>query len=201
MPPRSGVRLALVQRVGVRARRGRRAGAFVDAVVDQVDAHGAAVAICTHDGSLEALRRRRAEVEQHVALALAGEHALDVAVSKERTLAVAADLGISTPMRDPVATVPDLEAVAEELGFPLVVKPSESWAESSHTRLVGVLALDPDEARAAVETITRSGGTALVQEWLTGAREAVSLLRAGGKVRPASPRSPTACTRRSAARR
>lgn len=158
-------------------------GAFVDAVVDRVDAHGAAVAICTHDGSLEALRRRRAEVEQHVALALAGEHALEVAVSKERTLAVAADLGIPTPRGAAVGALPDLEAVAEELGFPLVVKPSESWAESSHTRLVGVLALDLDEARAAVETITRAGGTALVQEWLTGSREAVSLMRADGTIK------------------
>jgi predicted ATP-grasp superfamily ATP-dependent carboligase len=156
---------------------------FVDAVVDRVETHGAAVVICTHDGSLEALRRRRAEVEQHVALALAGEHALDVAVSKERTLAVAADLGIPAPRGTALGAVPELEGVAEELGFPLGVKPSESWAESSHTRLVGALALDLDEARAAVETITRSGGTALVQEWLTGSREAVSLLRAGGKVK------------------
>jgi predicted ATP-grasp superfamily ATP-dependent carboligase len=156
---------------------------FVDAVVDLVETHGATVAICTHDGSLEALRRRRADVEQHVAIALAGEHALNIAVSKERTLAVAAELGIPTPRGGALGAAPDLEVVAEELGFPLVVKPSESWAESSHTRLVGALALDLDEARAAVETITDAGGTALVQEWLTGSREAVSLLRAGGKVK------------------
>lgn len=156
---------------------------FVEAVVDRVETHGAAVAICTHDGSLEALRRHRAEVEQHVALALAGEHALNVAVSKQRTLAVAAELGIPTPRGAALGSVSDLENVGEELGFPLVVKPSESWAESSRTRLVGALALDLDEARAAVETITHAGSTALVQEWLTGSREAVSLLRASGKIK------------------
>jgi predicted ATP-grasp superfamily ATP-dependent carboligase/thioredoxin reductase len=157
--------------------------AFVDAVVERAIRHGATVAICAHDGSVEALRRRRSEIEEHVALALADERALTVAVSKERTLALADELGIPTPRGASVDDVTDVDTVAEELGFPLVVKPSVSWAESSGARLVGALAVDLDEARVRVEEMTRAGTTALVQEWLTGSREAVSLFRADGEIK------------------
>ena len=157
--------------------------AFVDSVVEHAIRHGAALAICTHDGSLEALRRRRSELEEHVALALADERALAVAVSKERTLALADELGLSTPRGAAVDDVSDVAAVAEELGFPLVVKPSTSWAESTGARLVGALALDLEEARLRVDEMTRAGTTALLQEWLTGSREAVSLFRADGEIK------------------
>ena len=158
-------------------------GAFVDAVVELACTHGSGVVVCTHDGSVEALRRRRAEVERHAAVALADERPLAIAVSKERTLAVAAELGIPVPRGAVVDAAAGLDALGEELGFPLVVKPSSSWAERSGRRLVGGLVRDPAEGRAAVETIVDAGGTALVQEWLTGSREAVSLLRANGVVK------------------
>lgn len=43
--------------------------------------------------------------------------------------------------------------------------------------------ITPDEARRAVDAITRYGQTALVQRLLTGRREAVSFLYAGGEIR------------------
>src|SRR5207249_4822806 len=60
---------------------------FVRAVLDEVERHCARVLISAHDGAIDALRDRRAEVERRVALALADEEALSVASSKARTLA------------------------------------------------------------------------------------------------------------------
>jgi hypothetical protein len=81
-----------------------------------------------HDGTIEALRTRRTEIERRCALALAGDDALAVATSKPRTLALAAELGIVTPHSIPVTNFSDLRATRDVVGYPAVMKPVGSWA-------------------------------------------------------------------------
>jgi predicted ATP-grasp superfamily ATP-dependent carboligase len=157
--------------------------AFVDALLDRSRADGNGVIICTHDGSIAAVRRRRGELEERVHVGLANERALGIAVSKQRTLALAGDLGLAVPRGYVIDDAAEIADVAADLGLPLVVKPSASWADEARTRLVGSLCVDLEEARAAVTSINAAAQTAVVQEWLTGSREAISLFRVDGAIK------------------
>ncbi len=77
--------------------RGARPTEFVDSLLERAIEQRARVLFPLHDGSIDAVRARRAEVERHVALPLASEAALEVAVTKSRTLALARELGIRIP--------------------------------------------------------------------------------------------------------
>jgi predicted ATP-grasp superfamily ATP-dependent carboligase len=164
--------------------RGARPEEFVDAVLERVRRHNARVLFPLHDGSIDAIRARREEVERHVALALAPEAAIDLAVTKERTLALADKLGIAVPRSFVARDGDDVRAAAGELGFPMIVKPSTSWVQGRQNgrRLACALVVNLREALDETDAIVRVGGTPILQEWLVGVREAVSLLRAEGRV-------------------
>ncbi|HEX4629251.1 MAG TPA: ATP-grasp domain-containing protein [Gemmatimonadales bacterium] len=158
-------------------------GAHLGEMLEQT---GARVLIPSHDGTIALLRRHRAQLEQRVRLALAEERTLAVAVSKERTLAVAQGLGLQVPRSVVARTVDDVAVALEEVGLPAVVKPSESW---SWHGLDGVgawvgpqLVTTADEACRAVAEVTQCGGVTLLQQLLSGRREAVSLLYANGRM-------------------
>jgi predicted ATP-grasp superfamily ATP-dependent carboligase len=157
---------------------------FVEIVLASARRQKAGVLFPLHDGSIDALRARRSEVEQDVALALATEPALEIAVSKTRTLALAAELGIGVPGGVAVRNEDDVRAAADDFGFPLVVKPGTSWVQSGPggRRLACTLVVDLDEAFAAVDALAQVGGAPILQEWLVGSREAVSLFRAEGRI-------------------
>jgi predicted ATP-grasp superfamily ATP-dependent carboligase len=161
-----------------------RPDAFIDAVLAVLDQQAAPVVIPGHDGSIAALRRRRAEIERLAALALPEERVLDIAVDKGRTLALAAGLGIAVPTGMPVLEPADLPAALREVGLPTVVKPMQSWVEKtgSGTRLAASVAVSRDEAARTAGQILEAGGQAMLQRWLPGDREAVSLFVAGGRV-------------------
>ncbi|MDP9225850.1 MAG: ATP-grasp domain-containing protein [Actinomycetota bacterium] len=158
--------------------------AFVNAVIDWVERYSPRVLISATDRSVAALRRRRAEIERHAALGLASEKALDIAVNKQRTLALATQLRIRVPRSVTLIDVADLRAATEEVGFPLVVKPTVSWIPrgSGGTRLTSTVVVNLAEAARAVEAAHQSGGSVILQEWLSGTREAISLFRARGRV-------------------
>jgi predicted ATP-grasp superfamily ATP-dependent carboligase len=158
---------------------------FGDAVVELAKTLRPRALLPTRDGTIEALRRRRTEIEREAALALAPESALEIAVSKERTLALAARLGIPVPISVPIMDPGEVAAAAGQTGFPAVVKPVQSWVQSPRggRRLSSVLVIDADEARLAAEEATRIGGQVVLQQWLQGSREAVSLFFVDGKIR------------------
>jgi predicted ATP-grasp superfamily ATP-dependent carboligase len=157
---------------------------FSREVIGQAQLRGARVLIPAHDGSIEALRKHRAAVERHVRVALAGEEGLCVAVSKPRTLALAAAVDVRTPRSLVAASASDARSAVAELGLPLVVKPELSWARrgAQASRLSCVVAVDLEETLRAVESLATAGAGAVLQEWIPGRREAVSLVRAEGRV-------------------
>jgi predicted ATP-grasp superfamily ATP-dependent carboligase len=169
---------------GVVPSAGVDSDAFVDAVIDWVERYSPRALICATDGSVAALRRRRGDIERRAKLALASEKALDIAVSKQRTLALAAQLGIRVPRAVTLMDPADLPAATEEVGFPLVVKPTDSWVPrgSGGTRLTSRLVVNLDEAARAIEAVQQSGCSVILQEWLSGSREAISLFRARGRI-------------------
>jgi predicted ATP-grasp superfamily ATP-dependent carboligase len=160
---------------------------LVDALLVLIERHGPVVVLPTTDGTIEALRARRSDLERNATLALASERALEIAVDKSRTLALAAELGIGAPRTVEIDDLRDIGAAAAEVGFPAVVKPVRSWVSGSGNgggrRLISALVVDVEEARTVAAQAVEAGGSVVLQQWVTGSREAVSLLYANGRVR------------------
>jgi FAD-dependent urate hydroxylase len=158
--------------------------AYVDALLVVCAEHRPKSLILAHDGSIEALRRRRADVERAVAVALAPEQALAVAVEKTRTLAFAATVGLRTPRGSLVQKPDQAGAAIDEVGLPAVVKPTRSWAQGAGLgqRLIAVVVSARAQAVAAVSAVLDEGVEVVLQEWLPGDREALSFIYARGRI-------------------
>ncbi len=160
-------------------------GRFAAAVIRRAQELGARAVITVSDGSIEALRPRRAELERHARLALPGERALQAAIDKRRTLGLASELGIRVPRSVRLAPGADVQAALAEVGLPLMVKPAKSWyvTGSGGFRLAPQPASSENETMRALEAMWAVGAEPIVQEWVPGRREAVSLLRDHGRVK------------------
>jgi predicted ATP-grasp superfamily ATP-dependent carboligase len=158
---------------------------YVDAVLDMVARTGAAMVVPAHDGSIEVLRHRRNEFES-CALPLASDAALDIALSKERTLALAGDLGIDVPESVAVSGSEEAFEAVNKTGLPAVLKPETPWVvddQGRGTRLISDMITTAEEASYRLEAMLDAGASsALLQPWLPGRREAVSLFRADGRI-------------------
>jgi predicted ATP-grasp superfamily ATP-dependent carboligase len=159
---------------------------YVDSVLELIKHTSPGMVLPAHDGSIELLAARRDEVERHCALPLASDEAMAIAMSKPRTLALATGLGIPTPKSIRVGAASDLVEALGTTGLPAVVKPITSWTvgpSGEGTRLVCGLVRTRDETERKLNGILEAGGDgALLQPWLPGRREAVTVFRARGRV-------------------
>ena len=154
-------------------------------VLDLIQEHPTRVVIPSSDGSIAALRPWRSCFEEHdVTVALASEAALAIANNKERTLAVAQTLGIDGPRTVPVADLDDARAALAEVGYPAVIKPTESWVRHGCTsdRMIAKAVINEVEALAYIHELSEFGSSIVVQQWVGGLREAVNLFYANGRV-------------------
>lgn len=160
------------------------ANCTVEALEKLLDDTGARVVIAGHDGTIAFLRAHRARLEMRTRLALSPEAAMAIATNKERTLAIAQRLGIAVPRGMLLQNASQVPTAVAEIGLPAVVKPTESWLSDGRTgtwvgpQLVTTL----EETRRAVRALEQLGGVALVQTFLSGRREAVSLFYANDRV-------------------
>jgi predicted ATP-grasp superfamily ATP-dependent carboligase len=154
---------------------------YVEQLLDRTDAR---VLITSSDATIALIRRHREQLERRVRIALAKEPALGMAINKDQTLAIAKQLGVAVPRTVTVGAASEVGAALHEIGLPAVVKPVESWGWDGQqgSRIVPQLVTTPDEARHAVEELTRFGGITLFQEFLPGRRESLSLFSAHGEV-------------------
>jgi predicted ATP-grasp superfamily ATP-dependent carboligase len=157
---------------------------FVDGLLGLLERYSIRVVIPARDGTIEALRARRADFEGRVALALADEEPLGLAMDKGRTLELARTLGIPVPRTVPVADLDQLDDAVREVGLPAVAKPRRSWVHGAATgrRLRSEVVVSLAEARDAFGRAQEAGGSLLLQQLLSGTREAVSLVYADGRV-------------------
>ena len=147
--------------------------AYADAIVAFVHEHPAGAIVPSIDSSVLALHRRRVELGAS-SPAIGSVEAVELAISKPRTLALAAELGIPAPRTVDAPTQHDVEAAARELGLPVVVKPAESWRDEDEggERLSPALVENEDELANA-----RRLAPAVVQELAPGVRETIKLFR------------------------
>lgn len=144
------------------------------------------VLITSSDATIALIRRHREWLEQRTRIALAKEPALAIAVNKELTMEVAKRLGVRVPRTVIVKAVSEVNEALCEIGLPAAVKPVESWMWNEQQGMgVGVTAkpvTTADEARQAVEELTRFGGNILFQEYIPGERQSISLLYAHSQI-------------------
>ena len=158
--------------------------AFAAAVVDFVRAHPTTVVLPTTDGAIAAIVPQRGLLaELGCALALAPDQILDVANDKDRTLAVARELGIDFPQTIRLDGVADVPALTAQLTFPVVLKPTSSWVSRSPVRLQAVEVINEEEAARAVDAYVNAGATVLAQPWIGGRREGLTMFVVDGDVR------------------
>jgi predicted ATP-grasp superfamily ATP-dependent carboligase len=161
------------------------AAGYADDLLAFLDDHPSRMLVPTHDGSIQAIRLRRADFERRTLLPLASESALSVAISKTRTLSLAAELGIRVPESIPLRDISDVGPAMRQVGAPAVLKPLESWVErgdGTGCRLSPNVVSTEDEAKAVLEHVLSEGGRGLIQPWLPGRREAVSVFYANGRI-------------------
>lgn len=158
--------------------------AFVDGVIAFCTEHSPRALIPMHDGSIEALRRRREELERVVGLAMAPEQALAVAVDKARTLEHGQAVGLSGPRGVLVRDLAEMEAALGDLGVPLVIKPTHTWVQGDEVgrRLRATVATTHAQASTIAAEMLEYETHLMLQEWLSGAREAISLMCAQGRI-------------------
>jgi predicted ATP-grasp superfamily ATP-dependent carboligase len=154
-------------------------------LLDLVRDHPTRVLIPSADGSISALRPWRSRFQREgVALALASEAALEVANDKYRTLAAASELGIMSPRTAFIARPEETRDAMAEVGYPAVIKGTVSWVrnQDAWSRVGCQEVLNESEALGFVRHLHDQGSPAIAQQWVGGAREAVSCLYARGRV-------------------
>jgi predicted ATP-grasp superfamily ATP-dependent carboligase len=162
--------------------------AFTNALIAVLEDCPTVVVLPVDDSYLHVLNRNRADIERRTILALPPAPALSLLDNKSETLALATSLGIPVPEGIIVEDVSDADAASRLVGFPAVVKPSDSWPDlpieqrGDSARLFCHAARDSAELVSAVSDMLASGGIPIVQPWLPGAREAVSVFVVSGKV-------------------
>jgi predicted ATP-grasp superfamily ATP-dependent carboligase len=155
---------------------------FVARVTALCESIGWPVLITSHDGSIDTLRAHRKEVERVATLALAPERALALAIDKRATLAAAERLGLNVPPGVTVTDAASIDAALDAVGLPVVVKPAVSWVGSGATawRAAPTLARTRADAGEKIIRLIEAGVGALVQRWLPGTRETITVLFADG---------------------
>jgi predicted ATP-grasp superfamily ATP-dependent carboligase len=158
-------------------------GKFAAGVLDFVRAHSPRVVLPTGDATISVLLPYREQLaELGCVLALASAEALAIANDKDRTLAVAEELGLPQPRSIRIRTLDDLAGAADEFGFPFVLKPTVSWTSQTTARIVPVDVIVKDEAAQVAGRMMAAGAGVLAQEWVPGRREGVTLFIVGDEV-------------------
>jgi predicted ATP-grasp superfamily ATP-dependent carboligase len=99
-------------------------------------------------------------------------------------LAVAAELGIPVPASIVVTDASAVRSAAREVGLPAVLKPIRSWvaADGVRCRVISSVHRGIESLISAAGALVDLQGAAIVQPWLCGERQAVSVIYANGEV-------------------
>jgi predicted ATP-grasp superfamily ATP-dependent carboligase len=159
------------------------AAAFAAGVIEFVGNHPTRVVVPGSDGAIAAL----APVREHLAslgstLALAADPELEIANDKDRTLEIARGLGIDYPKSVLIESIDQVPGLVAELDFPIVLKPTSSWAARSVVRLQATEVVDAREANEVIAKFLAAGVKVVAQQWVGGEREALMLFVVNGEV-------------------
>lgn len=162
------------------------AGAFATGVIEFVREHPTRVVIPGSDGAIAALMPVRAELAAlGSTLALAADAELKIANDKDLTLEIARGLGIDYPKSMVISDAAEIPELLAGFDFPIVLKPTTSWAPNSPVRLQAVEVINEAEARSMIDKFLEAGVHVVAQQWVGGDREALMMFVADGEVHAA----------------
>jgi protein-tyrosine-phosphatase/predicted ATP-grasp superfamily ATP-dependent carboligase len=155
---------------------------WLDALIGLLRETAFDLVIPCHDSGLLPLQRHRAELEPLARIALIGDEAFEVFFSKRKTYELGRELAIPLPRQTVARSLAELEAAAEEFGYPLVLKPQASAAiDNPWSRLSVKKARDRAALRRMAESMRVEEGV-LAQENFRGRGTGVEVLCRHGEV-------------------
>ena len=155
---------------------------WLDGLIELMRDTGFDLVLPTHDTAIVLFQSARAQVESAGRVYLLGEKAFEICFSKEKTYELALELGISVPAQRVVRSVAELDALASEWGFPLVVKPQRSvsvwnpWLRHNVQKL-----WKSDDFLSALSPVDLAAGV-LVQKNFIGKGAGVEVLCRNGEI-------------------
>lgn len=159
------------------------AGTFATGVIEFVSEHPTRVVIPGSDGAIAALMPVREQLAAlGSTLALAAEAELKIANDKDLTLEIARGLGIDYPKSMVISNADQVPELLAGFGFPIVLKPTTSWAPRSTVRLQAVEVIDEAEARTVIDKFLDAGVQVVAQQWVGGERVAFMMFVVDGEV-------------------
>ncbi|TVR83924.1 MAG: hypothetical protein EA405_02930 [Rhodospirillales bacterium] len=138
----------------------------------------------TNDADLVFLDRHRGHLEDTFILAVPPRDMLQIVMNKAHLAALADAHGLATPVTRRVTSLDDLEAIAEDLIYPAVIKPLNTydWRTPAFSGRFGIKkgwrVRDHEECRAIYSQIAPLAPEALVQEWIEGPESAYHVVGA-----------------------
>ena len=99
-----------------------------------------------------------------------------IAGEKDLTKSLLASCGVPVPEGEVVATVEEAIAAAEDIGYPVVVKPTDG----NHARGVFVNVMSPEEVAAAFPLAAAEGSEVMVERFIKGTEHRILVV--GGKM-------------------
>lgn len=147
---------------------------FADFLLDYVRKNRFDVLLPVSFAAVMQVSRIRAELEKHVHIALADAAALEIAGSKDQTIQFAEKIGLAIPRTWYPSTEDDVQAIAQEVSYPAVIKGSE---ESGFVRYANA----PGELAEKYRMIAEH--SPVIQEYITGEGYGFFALYNHGKAR------------------
>ena len=154
-------------------------------LLQAADLHGAVI-FPTRDADVVFLDRFRSDLESRYRVAIPPAGCLRRTIDKHELASIALDAGIAVPRTLQLHSAADLDRVAEEVGFPCVVKPVSSfqWHQGDAWHRVGSRkAIRIDDQKTLVSEyreISQVTPQVLIQEWIPGGVDQIVVL--GGYV-------------------
>jgi len=143
-----------------------------------------AVIFPTRDFDVLFLDRYRLQLEPHYRLGIPPRRCLLRVLNKQALVCAAREVGVAVPRTLALRSGEELTRVAEEVGFPCVVKPISSyhWRETNNWERVGgrkaFLVTTLRELSREYERVREAHPEILVQEWIPGNTENLVVLGA-----------------------
>lgn len=151
---------------------------FLDYLIRLGDELGSRpVLVPLNDQHVLFVSRHRAELSRRYRFLMAEPEVMEAVVSKSAVAELARHCGVPQPAVHPVASVADVDAVAERLQFPVLIKPcySMSWQTLEASRAVSggkvVTVHDRAELRAVVGRLAPLDSRLIAQELIPGPDE------------------------------
>lgn len=161
---------------------------FAKQLLALVEREGIDLVVPVTDAAILPLLEIRERLEASTRLALPGSDAFEALADKHRTFALARRLGIDVPETIRVESVAEAQAAADELGWPVVLKPVRSTRRppvGTHRERLAVHAVTyANDERSLARRMRRFVGRTpvLVQRYCEGEGQGIALLLSRGRL-------------------